>query len=92
MATAEQRARRRAQRETAKAVKEHRRQLPSGIRERVREAMFNYGHRVLAGEESRPEKGTPEAKQLARLASLARWNKADPEFEAFEEYFYKNKE
>lgn len=100
MATAEQRARRRAQRETAKAVREARQKggryqprLPKQIRQRVRQAQIDYGKRVLSGEEPEPAYRSKEGDQLARLAAWAqpKVGKADPEFRAFEKYFYKHK-
>jgi hypothetical protein len=103
MATAEQRARRRAQRETAKSVKafarakregrEPPRRLPIAVTKQAREAATKYGHRVLNGEDPYPAKRTAEGNQLARLASLASHGKADPAFiPAFQQYWYHYKE
>jgi hypothetical protein len=102
MATDAQRARRRAQRETAKAVREfkaskkaHRptvSRLPKSITQRAREAPTRYAYAVLNGEESRPAKGTLEGSQLARMASFASQGKADPAFAVFQEYWYHDKD
>jgi hypothetical protein len=87
MATPSQR--RAAQRATAKAVREHRRILPSRITSRARRASELYAKAVMRGDEPRPEPGSLEARALARWASLARWHKADPAYlKAFQEYFY----
>jgi hypothetical protein len=44
---------------------------------------------VIAGREPRPDSGSRESKNLASLASKARWGKADPKFEAaFSGYWY----
>lgn len=99
MATAEQRARRRAQRETAKSVRENKARikarqkpisrLPKSTTKLAREAATKYGYRVINGEEPYPAKRTPEGNQLAHLAGKARWGKADPIFlTAFQQYFY----
>jgi hypothetical protein len=99
MATDAQRARRRAQRATAKAVRENRakikarikpeRRLPETTTRKARQAATEYGYRVLNGTEPTPRKGTPEGRQLAHLAGKARWGKADPVFlAAFQQYFY----
>lgn len=99
MATDAQRARRRAQRETAQYVRESRaakkagrtpaRRLSKQITQRAREAATKYGYRVLNGEDPYPAKGTMEARQLAHLAGKARWGKADEQFlVAFQQYFY----
>jgi hypothetical protein len=88
VATPEQRARRRAQRATAKAVRERRRQLPASITARARAASPDYGHDVIAGVQPEPAPGTPEARSLARLGSLARYGKADPAFLVFEKFYY----
>lgn len=99
MATDAQRARRRAQRETAKAVRENKARikarqkpisrLPLSTTKRAREAATKYGWSVINGENPYPRKGTPEGNQLAHLAGKARWGKAAPEFlAAFQQYFY----
>ena len=88
-----------AQRATAKAVRVQRAAkaahrpiphiLPTAITAPSRQAMVDYGNRVLNGREPMPESGTREAKQLARLASLSRWGKVDPAFKpAFQQYWY----
>lgn len=89
MATEAQRARRRSQRQTAVRVRTGRTILPKAITGPSKQARIDYGYRVLNGENPRPAKGTPEARQLARIASDASWGKADPVFlPAFQEYFY----
>lgn len=102
MATAEQRARRRAQRETAKSVREfkaakraHRpvtRRLPKATTQRAREAATKYAYAVLNGAEPWPAKRTPEGNQLARMASFASRGKADSAFAVFQQYWYHDKE
>ena len=88
MATPEQRARRRAQRETAKAVKARQPRLQS-ITRSARQGRIDYANRVIAGTEPMPEKGTREANNLASLAGKARHGKADPRFEkAFAHFWY----
>lgn len=43
----------------------------------------------MRGDIDRPVKDSAEGRQLARMAALARWQKAPPEFEqAFSEYWY----
>ena len=93
MATPEQRARRKAQRATARAVKERRRQLPRGVTERARVAPTEHARAILRGEieEPAPDRHNMESRSLARQASLARWGKADAEFAAFEHHFYKHR-
>lgn len=99
MATDAQRARRRAQRETAKAVRENKARikarqkpisrLPKSTTKLAREAATKYGYSVLNGENPYPPKGSAEARQLAHLAGKARWGKADEQFlVAFQQYFY----
>jgi hypothetical protein len=91
MATAEQRARRRAQRQTASRVRSKTLSFPKELTRGYKQARIDYGNRVLNGQEPYPEFGTPEARQLASLASLAYHNKGNvpPEFlAAFEQYFY----
>jgi hypothetical protein len=102
MATDAQRARRRAQRATAKAVRENKarikakkevvRHLPKGTTARARRAAIEYGHKVLNGQEPRPAIGSKDGNQLARLASYAHKGKADEAFKVFDIYFYHNKE
>lgn len=93
MPTPEQRARRAAQRATARAVKERRRQLPRNITKKAIEAPIEHARAILRGEiaEPSPDRFDPESRSLARLASLARWGKADPDFEAFERHFYRRR-
>jgi hypothetical protein len=95
MATNEQRARRRAQRETAKRVKEGRATgkykpvIPRGIRASVRASREQYGRDVIAGREPYPPKNSAEGRNLASLAGKARHGKADPIFEQkFKQYWY----
>ena len=95
MATDEQRARRRAQRETAKRVKEGRATgkykpvIPRNIRAAVRKSREQYAHDVIAGREPYPPKNSAEGRNLASLASKARHGKADPIFETkFKQYWY----
>lgn len=92
----ELRARRRAQKATAARVKAGRSKggtyekiLPRSFRAPSIAAQTQYARDVQSGRIDRPEKDTPEGKQLARMASLARWNKADPSFlNAFKDYWY----
>ena len=97
MASEAQRARRRAQRELAKIVKENKGKaagerksiLPRNLTNPAREATRRYADEVIAGNINEPEKGSLEAKSLARLASLARWGKEDAIYEAaFQKYWY----
>lgn len=92
MATEAQRARRRAQRATAARVRNKQTILPKSITGGVSRARVQWATDVYEGRIPEPSPGTPEARQLARMASLARWNKADPKFAVFEKYFYRNKE
>lgn len=93
MATPEQRARRAAQRATAKAVKERRRQLPQETTGRARRAPIEHARAILRGDisEPTPDKHSAESRTLASLASKARWGKAPAEFAAFEKHFYKKR-
>jgi hypothetical protein len=80
---------RRTRREVAKAVRERRRILPRSYTTKARKAPSEYAERVLRGEEPRPEKGTAEGRQLARMGSYSRLGRANPEFfPAFRDYFY----
>lgn len=92
MATDEQRARRRAQRSTARNVAKGRNYapvIPRGTRAGVRAARESYARDVIAGREPYPPKGSKEGKNLASLAAKARHGKADPAFEkAFSRYWY----
>lgn len=93
MATPEQR---RAQRATAARVRAARETrgrytpvVPRATRARAREGQTRYAYRVIAGTEPMPADGTPESRQLARMASYAKYNKADPAFlAAFAKFFY----
>lgn len=88
MATNEQRARRRAQRENKKRVdaalkgNRYKPVLPRVIRASSRTARENYAYGVIDGTIPYPKMGTKEAKNLAGLASLASWDKAPAIFEA----------
>lgn len=88
-----------AQRRTARQVaaqreaRAHGRQvpriLPKAITAPSRQAQIDYANAVLRGDEPYPSKNSAEGRQLARMASLARWQKAPPEFEqAFSQYWY----
>lgn len=94
MASDEQRARRRAQRETAARVQAGRRDkyvpgLSRAIRAPTRAARESYANDVIAGREPYPPKGSREGNNLASLASKARHGKADPAYEkAFSRYWY----
>jgi hypothetical protein len=99
MATKEQRARRRAQRETAKRVKANRAKsaseritvIPKSFKKQARLANEAYARQVLAGNIPKPGQESQEGRMLARLASNARHGKADKRFSRFEEYWYHNK-
>ena len=92
MATDEQRARRAAQRATAARVHgrgKYTPVIPRSTRAAVRAARESYAKDVLAGREPYPPNGSREAKNLASLASKARWGKADAAYEAaFSKYWY----
>ncbi len=63
--------------------------VPKATRRAVIGGGSDFVNRVLSGNEPMPAMGTPEARQLARNASYAKWGKADPRFlAAFEQYFY----
>lgn len=82
------RARRRAQKETAKALKDNRLRLGT-MNRGVQKARRAYADRVIAGTEEMPEAGTKEAKNLGSIASKARWGKADVKYEkAFSKFWY----
>jgi hypothetical protein len=73
------RERQRAQRETARAVSDHRANRPNrlaGMGNTTRQARMAYAEGVMNGSIAAPERGTPEAKALGALASKARWGKA----------------
>ena len=90
MATPEQRARRRAQRATAKAVKERRRQLPPSVTKRYRETFYGHARDIIDGREPEPtpDKNNAESRALASLASHAFRGHAPEEFAAFKNHFY----
>lgn len=94
--TPEQRARRRAQREIAKRVKEgrrpgehYRRILPGKYSKEYRQARVDYARAIMRGDIPRPPKNSLEGRSLAGLASSARWGHAPAEFQnAFKDYWY----
>lgn len=95
MASAEQRARRRAQRATAKALKEKKYQprVSKAIRRAVFQGQLDYAERVRTGQEPRPDKGTPEGNELARVASYADHGKAPVKYvAAFRDYWYHDRD
>jgi hypothetical protein len=80
-----------ARRRAARSAKGIERALPKSITAPSRRAQERYARDVLEGREPYPRKKSPEGKQLARWASYARWNKADPAFlAAFQQYFYRD--
>jgi hypothetical protein len=84
-----QRARARAQRATAARVRTRTRILPKAFTAPSKQAQIDYAYAVMRGDIARPAQNTPEARQLAHMAALASWQKADPAFEqAFSEYWY----
>lgn len=87
--TEAQRARSRAQRATAARVRNRETILPKSITGPSRQAQIEQGYRWLNGTDPMPQSNTREARQAARLASWARWNKVDPAFEAaFKGFWY----
>jgi hypothetical protein len=58
------------------ATPKNRAPLPSRYTSRARAARRDYIQGVESGAIPMPAQGTPEARSLARLASLARWGKA----------------
>lgn len=83
----------RAQRRTAKAVREKRRQLPPSFSKRARQTHEEYLQWLLEHPEAKPAKDSLEGRALARKASLSRWGKADPRYkEAWKEYWYRKDE
>ena len=89
--------RRAAQRRTAKIVRQNRalrreqqtRIVDLNIRQAVYAARLDYATRVMNGQEPMPAQGTPEAKNLASIASFSAHGQADPQFEAaFSRYWY----
>lgn len=96
MATDEQRARRRAQRATAKAVQEKRKILPRSVSGKTRQtaARIEYARKVANGDLPAPKKGTAESRNLGSLASFQRWGKLGPDLDwlsEFERFWYKDK-
>ena len=100
----EARNRRRTQREVAKAVKEGRRILPasltSGRAKATLKARERYARDVESGAVAEPAIGSPDGKNLARLASQAmhgakgnpRYAGIDPSLEEkYKKYWYHNK-
>lgn len=95
---AQKRAHQKAQRDTARRVREFKRPggkytpvLPKNIRIASKKATIKYGYYMLDHPNELPPKGSLEGKQLARLASWASHGKADPRFEAaFSMYWYKD--
>jgi hypothetical protein len=93
---AQRRANQRAQRATARRIKESRKPgrtyrtvLPKSIIRASKKAQTDYANYMLAHPDERPPKRSAEGDQLARMAALSYWNKADPSFlEAFKQYFY----
>ena len=84
-----QRNRAKAQRATAARVRNRQTILPKSITRPSKEAQIAQAYRWLNGTDPMPRPDTPEAKQAARMASLARWQKADPAFQAaFAQYWY----
>jgi hypothetical protein len=75
MATESQRARRRAQRETAKAVRARRTQLPPSVTRPTKVARENYIDYLRAHPEAI---GPSDHKELARRASYAQWEQKKP--------------
>jgi len=87
MATASQR--RAATRKALAAQRQGRKAVPKNIHRAIKRGQIEQGYQWLNGTDPMPVKGTPEAKQAARLAALSRWNKIDPRFEAaFSQYYY----
>lgn len=94
--TPEQRARRRAQREIAKRVKEkqrpggkYRKILPGKFSKEYKQAREDYARAIMRGDIDRPPKKSTEGRSLAGLASAARWGNAPAEFmNAFKDYWY----
>jgi hypothetical protein len=90
MATDEQRARRRAQRELAKARQQKRTGI-EGMSKAYRKKRLSYADSIIAGETPAPDpsKRNAETNNLASLAGKARHGKADPKYiAAFKQYWY----
>ena len=87
------RARARAQRATARAVKERRRQLPQRVTQRATETRRAYLERMLANPSQRPEpdRNNPLSRSLAREAGKASWHKADERYLDFSNHWYHKK-
>jgi len=89
--------RRAAQRATARAVREYRQtgayasRLPSATPRAARAGRTEYLDRMVDNPSQRPPKDSPEGKSLGRAAGLARWNKGDPRYLVFKDYWYKDK-
>jgi hypothetical protein len=87
--TEAQRARARAQRATAARVRNRTTILPKAVTRQSRQAQIDQGYRWLNGTDPMPRPESAEARQAARLAALARWQKAPYEFQAaFQQYWY----
>lgn len=86
----DQRAVRAARRAARASAKGHTRVLPRSFTRRSRELNEAYVQGVFNGQIQEPPIGSLEGKTLARAAAKARWNKADPQYEAaFNKYWYK---
>lgn len=82
----------RAQRATAKAVREQRRQLPARVTAHARRTRGEYLEWLLKHPEAQPAKDSIEGRSLAREASLSRYGKADARYEAaWKDYWYRTK-
>jgi len=79
---------REARRRARNSARGRERVLPTKITAPSRRAQEAYANWVLQNPDQSPDKYTPEGRQLARMASKARWGKADPAFAAFEQYWY----
>lgn len=75
MATEAQRARRRAQRATARAVREKRTQLPPSVTRQAKQSREDYIDYLRAHPEAI---GPQDHKELARRASYAQWEEKKP--------------
>ncbi len=83
----------RARRAAARSARGRGNAVPSSITAPVRRAssaaQTQFADYSKAHPESLPAPGTPEANQLARMASYARWGRGDPAYqEAFAQYWY----
>lgn len=84
-------------RELREARKEHKPPPPSLLGKRItgasRRAQESYARDVLSGRVREPEKDSPEGKQLARMASLSKYGKADAAFQdAWAKFWYHDKD